>query len=67
MPVVRTPDERFKDLPDFPFQPHYVEVDGMRIHYIDEGQGDNEYRLAYWRRANGQGFYALARICYQFN
>jgi haloalkane dehalogenase len=40
MPVVRTPDERFKDLPDFPFQPQYVEVDGMRIHYIDEGQGE---------------------------
>ncbi len=40
MPVIRTPDERFKDLPDFPFQPHYVKVDGMRIHYIDEGQGE---------------------------
>jgi len=40
MPVLRTPDGRFKDLPDFPFQPHYVEVDGMRIHYIDEGQGE---------------------------
>ena len=40
MPVIRTPDERFKDLPDFPFQPHYVEVNGLRIHYIDEGQGE---------------------------
>lgn len=39
MPVIRTPDERFKNLPDFPFQPHYVEVNGLRIHYIDEGQG----------------------------
>ncbi len=40
MPVIRTPDERFKNLPDFPFQPHYVEVNGLRIHYIDEGQGE---------------------------
>jgi haloalkane dehalogenase len=40
MPVVRTPDVRFKDLPDYPFQPHNVEVDGMGIHYIDEGQGE---------------------------
>lgn len=40
MPVIRTPDERFKNLPDFPFQPHYVEVNGLRIHYIDEGEGE---------------------------
>ena len=39
MPVVRTPEERFKDLPDFPFQPHYIEVNGLRIHYLDEGEG----------------------------
>jgi haloalkane dehalogenase len=38
MPVIRTPEERFKNLPDFPFQPHYVEVNGLRIHYIDEGE-----------------------------
>lgn len=40
--VLRTPDERFADLPDFPFAPHYVEVaDGaggsLRVHYVDEG------------------------------
>ena len=40
MPVIRTPDERFRDLPGFPFQPHYVEVNGMRIHYVDEGKGE---------------------------
>ncbi len=40
MPVIRTPDERFQNLPDFPYAPHYVEVNGMRIHYIDEGQGE---------------------------
>lgn len=36
MPVIRTPDERFSDLPDFPYAPHYVEVGGMRMHYVDE-------------------------------
>jgi haloalkane dehalogenase len=40
MPVIRTPEERFRDLPDFPFQPHYVDIKGLRIHYIDEGQGE---------------------------
>ncbi|GEM_PF-7009682 len=39
MPVIRTPEERFKDLPDFPFHPHYLDLDGLRIHYLDEGEG----------------------------
>jgi haloalkane dehalogenase len=38
--ILRTPDERFADLPDFPFAPHYVEVDGLRMHYLDEGPAD---------------------------
>lgn len=44
MRILRTPDERFADLPDFPFAPHYSEVtigDGsgrtLRVHYLDEG------------------------------
>jgi haloalkane dehalogenase len=40
MPIIRTPDERFYNLPGFPFQPHYVEVNGLRVHYLDEGQGE---------------------------
>lgn len=40
MAVIRTPDERFKDMPDFPFKPHYVEINGLRIHYVDEGKGE---------------------------
>jgi haloalkane dehalogenase len=40
MPVIRTPDERFYNLPDFPFHPHYIEVNGLRIHYVDEGKGE---------------------------
>lgn len=39
MPVYRTPDDRFADLPGFPFEPHYVEMHGRRIHYVDEGAG----------------------------
>ncbi|MCH7577297.1 MAG: haloalkane dehalogenase [Chloroflexi bacterium] len=45
MDALRTPDERFADLPGFPFQPHYVEVpsgdgDTLRVHYLDEGPPD---------------------------
>jgi len=45
MQVVRTPDERFEALPDFPFAPHYVEIDDaeggrLRVHYVDEGPRD---------------------------
>ncbi|MCA1838768.1 MAG: haloalkane dehalogenase [Actinobacteria bacterium] len=37
MKALRTPDERFKDLPDYPFAPNYLDVSGLRMHYIDEG------------------------------
>ncbi|HLZ57631.1 MAG TPA: haloalkane dehalogenase [Ktedonosporobacter sp.] len=42
MEILRTPDEQFINLPGYPFAPHYVEVDGLRIHYIDEGPEDAE-------------------------
>jgi haloalkane dehalogenase len=42
MEILRTPEERFSDLPGYSFEPHYVEVDGLRIHYVDEGPGDAE-------------------------
>jgi len=38
--VFRTPDDRFSGLPGYPFEPDYVEVDGLRLHYIDEGEGE---------------------------
>jgi pimeloyl-ACP methyl ester carboxylesterase len=38
--VYRTPDERFDDLPGFGFVPHYLDQDGLRMHYLDEGEGD---------------------------
>jgi haloalkane dehalogenase len=37
---VRTPDERFADLPDWPYEPRYVDVDGLRMAYVDEGPAD---------------------------
>lgn len=37
MEVLRTPDDRFEGLPDWPFAPRYAEVEGLRIHYVDEG------------------------------
>jgi haloalkane dehalogenase len=40
VPVIRTPDERFASLPDFPYSPHYVDTKGMRVHYVDEGKGE---------------------------
>ena len=40
MTVYRTPDERFRGLPGYPFEPHYVEQDGLRMHYLDEGAGE---------------------------
>lgn len=38
--MIRTPDERFYGLPEFPYNPNYVEVNGGRLHYIDEGEGE---------------------------
>ncbi len=35
--VFRTPEERFRDLPGYDFAPNYVDVDGLRMHYLDEG------------------------------
>ena len=41
MKVLRTPDERFRDLPGYPFAPHYVELSqGLRVHAVDEGPRD---------------------------
>ena len=40
--VYRTPDARFEDLPGYDFAPHYEDVQGYRIHYLDEGPADGE-------------------------
>lgn len=50
MQALRTPDERFANLPGYPFAPHYVEIpDGeggaLRMHYVDEGPRDGRVVL----------------------
>jgi len=40
MPIIRTPEDRFANLPEFPYPPHYLEIEGVRIHYLDQGQGE---------------------------
>ncbi|MHA7900945.1 MAG: haloalkane dehalogenase [Henriciella sp.] len=42
---LRTPDARFENLSDYPFAPNYLEVEGYRIHYVDEGPRDGEIIL----------------------
>ena len=42
---VRTPNECFDNLVDFPYEPKYVSVDGLRMHYVDEGPEDGELEL----------------------
>jgi haloalkane dehalogenase len=48
--VLRTPDERFADLPGYPFEPRYTDVSdgeggGLRAHYLDEGPAGGEVVL----------------------
>ncbi len=40
--VLRTPDERFAALAGFVYAPHYIEHQGMRVHYLDEGPRDGQ-------------------------
>ncbi|HWX39799.1 MAG TPA: haloalkane dehalogenase [Blastocatellia bacterium] len=40
MSLLRTPDERFHNLPGYNFAPHYLQVGDARVHYIDEGEGE---------------------------
>jgi hypothetical protein len=42
--ALRTPDDCFADIPDYPWQPHYLSnlpsLNGLRLHYLDEGPKD---------------------------
>jgi len=38
--VMRTPEERFANLPDYPYESRYVEIEGLRMAYVEEGSGD---------------------------
>jgi haloalkane dehalogenase len=43
--IYRTPDAAFEGLADFPFEPNYLEWDGLRTHYLDEGPKDGPVAL----------------------
>ncbi len=43
--ILRTPDARFENLPEYPFAPHYREIRGYRVHFLDEGPADGEVVL----------------------
>jgi haloalkane dehalogenase len=45
MKLLSTPEERFENLPDFTFDPHFIKVDGINIHYLDEGNKQAEVVL----------------------
>ncbi|MFX0207078.1 MAG: haloalkane dehalogenase [Candidatus Hodarchaeota archaeon] len=45
MDLLRTPEERFENLPGYPFQAHHIEVEDIRIHYLDEGKNEEEIIL----------------------
>jgi haloalkane dehalogenase len=42
MELLRTPDERFASLPGYYFAPHYLTVEGVRLHYLDQGPATGE-------------------------
>ncbi len=45
MKSIRTPEDRFKNLSNYPFSANYLEVDGIRMHYVDEGPKDGRVIL----------------------
>jgi haloalkane dehalogenase len=40
--IFRTPECRFTDLKDYPFKPHFVKIDNLQLHYLDEGPVNSE-------------------------
>ena len=40
--ILRTPESAFASLADYPFAANYMDIDGMRMHYIDEGKGNDK-------------------------
>jgi haloalkane dehalogenase len=66
--VYRTPDDRFERLSGYAFVPKYLEQDGLRMHYVDEGGGDpvlllhGEPTWAYLYRRMIPGLARVARV-----
>jgi haloalkane dehalogenase len=38
--ILRTPEDRFRNLPGYDYAPHYFDLNGVRVHYVDEGKGE---------------------------
>jgi hypothetical protein len=54
--ILRTPERRFSKLPDFSFEPHYIDFNGLHVHYLREGCGlvsKGSYRPPSLRPGNG--------------
>ena len=53
MKILRTPEERFEHIPDYPYSPHWLEVsnpdgdDPIRMHYVDVGPADAEETILF--------------------
>jgi haloalkane dehalogenase len=66
--VYRTPEQRFASLPGFPYEPRYFDQDGLRMHYLDEGDGDpvlclhGEPTWSFLYRKMIPGLSAVARV-----
>jgi haloalkane dehalogenase len=45
MKILRTPESCFEGLPGYDFDANFVELDGLRMHYVEQGPGDGEIVL----------------------
>ena len=57
--VLRTPDSRFENLQGYQFTPHYMDIQGLRIHYLDEGPKTETLSYCYMESRPGVTFFAL--------
>jgi tRNA(adenine34) deaminase len=65
--ALRTPDERFENLPDYAFAPNYFtdlpSLDGLRLHYLDEGgNGEPDQKIALMLHGNPGWSYLYRKI-----
>lgn len=62
--ILRTPEERFHELPDYPFEPHYVEVGeaSLRMHHIDEAPAEPSGETILFLHGNPSWSYLYRRV-----